>query len=111
MMPMLADATVANANTMWLAVIAGSSVLANLATVGYFMISMRKTRAEVTFGFEPASKKDVEADMAENARQHLEIFHEINRLKAENLEMTKEIGQITNQTLSALANAHKILNR
>jgi len=105
---MLADST-PSANTIWLAIIAIFSVLSNIATVGIFMASLRKTRAEITFGFDPVNKKDFESERSDNAKTHLEIFHEINRIKAENLEMTREIGEITNKTLAALANAQKIL--
>ncbi len=111
MLTLLADAPVPSANTMWLAIIAGGSVLSNLATVGIFLASLRKAQSEVTFGFVPASKDDFEKERTENGKSHLEIFHEINRLKSENLAMTREIGTITNQTLATLANAQKILNQ
>ena len=99
-----------SANSMWMSLIAAGSLLSNLATVGVFLAALRKTRAEVTFGFVPASKIDFDKHIKDNQEQALEIFQEINRLKAENLQMTKDIGQITNQTLATLANAQKILH-
>jgi len=107
---MLADAANPSVNTMWIALIAGGSVLSNLATIGLFLVALRKTRAEVTFGFEPASKKEFEKHVEDSQKETLAIFREINRIKSENLQMTKDIGQITNQTLAALANAQKVLH-
>jgi len=108
MIPFLAQAT-PGINTMWIAAIAAGSLLANCATVGLFLVALKKTRAEVTFGFVPASKHEFDDHVKKNQADSLEVFTEINRLKAENLEITKEIGQITNQTLATLANAQKIL--
>jgi len=57
-----------------------------------------------------AAKADFDAHVRKNQDDTLEVFREINRLKAENLQMTKDIGQITNQTLAVLANAQKVLH-
>jgi hypothetical protein len=94
------------ANTVWFVTVAVGSFTANVATILTMIAMWRKQKAEVTFGFVPASKAEFDQAQRLNHQAHLEIFQEINRLKAENLQMTREIGKITNETLAALAHAH-----
>ena len=56
-----------------------------------------------------AAKSEFDAHVLANQTHSLEVFREINRLKSENLQMTRDIGQITAQTMATLANAKNLL--
>lgn len=69
--------TVAQWNGFWVVAAFGAFFLANLATVGAFIMASRKQKREVTFGFIPASKDEFDKHVAKNEREHENLFSKI----------------------------------
>lgn len=85
-----------------------------IATVGMFATSIitsvfqgRRQKNEVSFSFEPASKKEFEAHMAENKREHENIFHKmggIERGAQAKLELVIKEGNDSREKLHSRIN-------
>ena len=104
MSPFLAQ-VLPSVSSVWVVLICIAGIASNIATVVLAVAAFKKQKTLVAFDFVPAGKAEFDEAQRLNHQAHLDIYKEINRLKSENLTMTREIGKITNETLAALANA------
>jgi hypothetical protein len=95
---------------LWIVVATGLGVLScgvSIVTSIIMVSSNKKQRREVTFGFEPASKADVEKLATENKREHENIFSKvygIERGAQAKLEAAISSGNVSREKLHARIN-------